>query len=350
MAARQTYALYGLSLRSEWALPCCEGTEAALPRVDLFEAPAHLFSAASTESEKRTKRPRWSHYLPLPDGSEYLRWTRLFEFLVSPDGSRIAGRPLADATSEAFQTYLLGQVLSHALIKLGFEPIHATVVEVGGEAVGFMGDSGLGKSTLAAAFVRVGFRLLTDDLLILKENGPRLYAYPGLPRIKLFPEMARTVFGEQVQGTPMNPMTPKLVIPLDRTRCVRDPIAMREIYVLQKPWSARGTHVKIQRASPRRAFLELLRNTYNRDVVERQRMKRQLFLQAQLALNVPFKLLSFPRRLSALPAVHSAILSGLRPAGEKGTRPVSAPFHRHVGWSLTHDPIDRSRLGDFVRR
>jgi hypothetical protein len=311
MAARYTYALYGLSLRSEWALPCCEGTEAALPRVDLFEGPAHLFSAASAETEKRAKGPRWAHYLALPDGSEYLRWSRLFEFLVSPDGSWIAGRPLADASSEVFQTYLLGQVLSHALIKLGFEPIHATVVEMGGEAVGFMGDSGLGKSTLAAALVRVGFRLLTDDLLILK-NGPRPYAYPGLPRIKLFPEIARTVFGEQVQGTPMNPLTPKLVIPLDSTRCVRQPIALREFYVLQKPVEReRRTHLKIRRASPRRAFLELLRNTYNRDVVERQRLKRQLFLHAPLALNVPFKLLSFPRRLSALPAVHSAILSGL---------------------------------------
>jgi hypothetical protein len=322
MAATYAYALYGLSLRSEWALSCGEGTEAASPRVDLFEGPAHLFSTASAEAAKQAKRSQWSCYLRLPDGTEYLRWAKLFEFLVSPDGRRIVGRPLADASPETFQTYLLGQVLSHSLIKLGFEPLHATVVEVGGEAVGFMGDSGRGKSTLAAAFVRAGFRLLTDDLLILKEDGRGLQAYPGLPRIKLYPEMARTVFGEPVQGTPMNPLTPKLVIPLDSRLCVRRPIALREFYVLRKPGEhPRGTRLRIQRASPRRAFLELLRNTYNRDVVDRQRLQRQLFLQALLALKVPFKLLSFPRRLSALPAVHEALLADLgRPRLTAGTR------------------------------
>jgi hypothetical protein len=104
MAATYAYALYGLSLRSEWALSCCEGTEAASHRVDLFEGPAHLFSTASALAEKQAKRSQWSHYLCLPDGTEYLRWTGLFEFLVSPDGRRIAGRPLAAASPEMFPT------------------------------------------------------------------------------------------------------------------------------------------------------------------------------------------------------------------------------------------------------
>ena len=165
------YVLYGISLRSEWPLPYANGTDPVLPLVELLERPGAFFSAASSEADRQAPGSQWAHYAALPDGAEYLRWTGLFEFLVSPDGRQISGRPLPGATPEAFHTYLLGQVLSHTLIKLGFEPLHATVVAVDGQAVGFLGDTGRGKSTLAAAFLSAGARLLTDDLLVLRGSS-----------------------------------------------------------------------------------------------------------------------------------------------------------------------------------
>ena len=52
-------------------------------------------------------------------------------------------------------------------------------------AVAFLGDSGFGKSSLAAYLLSAGDRLVTDDLLLLQESEGFL-AYPGPPRIKLF--------------------------------------------------------------------------------------------------------------------------------------------------------------------
>jgi hypothetical protein len=255
--------------------------------------------------------PKWFRHACLQDGSIFLRWSGLFEFLVSPDGRRIAGRPLTHASREAFHTYLLGQVISFALLKQGIEPLHSTAVVIDGETVGFLGESSYGKSSLGAAFLQAGYPLLTDDLLVVKEEDHGFFAYPGPPRIKLFPEIARSLLGKSRKGTPMNNLTPKLIIPLDRHRSYHAAARLKALYVLGPPGTASRRKVMIRRISQRRAFLELLRNTFNPVIIERERLKRQFSVAALVASKVPVKLLSYPRILGSLPSVREAILSDL---------------------------------------
>ena len=220
---------------------------------------------------------------------------------------------MSAATLELFHTYLLGQVLSHALIKMGFEPLHATVVEVNGQAVGFVGDSGRGKSTLAASFLGAGCALLTDDLLVLRKDASGFSACPGAPRLKLFPDVAEVLLpGRRTVSTPMVPLMSKVLIPWDGAGYVSHPLPLRALYVLGAPDTAsRRRSVTIRRLSERRAFLALVRNTYNGDVTGTDRLTRQLAVNAAVAQRVPVKLLSFPRELSQLPAVYAAVLSDL---------------------------------------
>lgn len=305
----RTYRVYGLSLRSRGVLPCPEGVGPALAEIELVDAPAALFGKVVAQPNDGD----WFHYRRLSDGSNYLRWSGLFEFLVSPDGRRIACHALDQASREAFHTYLLGQVLSFALLEHGIEPLHSTAVVVDGEAVGFIGDCGYGKSSLGAAFLQAGHRLLTDDLLVVKEERNGFLAYPGLPRIKLFPHIARRLFGGRLTGAPMNNFTPKLVIPLKQNRMARlGAVPLKAIYVLRPPGeSPRNGRISIRVLSPRRAFLELVKNTFNPVIVEPWRLKRQFALAAQLTSRVPVKSLSFPRSLARLAAVREAIRSDL---------------------------------------
>jgi hypothetical protein len=67
----------------------------------------------------------------------------------------------------------------------------------------------------------------------------------------------------------------------------------------------------IRRLSQRRAFLELLRNTFNPVIIERQRLQRQFRMATLVASKVPIKLLCYPRTLASLPSVREAILSDL---------------------------------------
>src|SRR5882724_6839105 len=183
------YRVYGLRLRTSLPLTIAAEPPEAVgdPDVEIREDSAGLLAAALERSDLAPDREAWMQHARLADGSTYVRWEGLFHFLIPADGRRIVYGRLGDASEESIQTYLLGQVLSYALTKQGHETLHATVVVIGSRAVGFLGESGMGKSTLAAAFLETGAKLVTDDLLRLEPHGAGYVAFSGPPRIKLMP-------------------------------------------------------------------------------------------------------------------------------------------------------------------
>jgi len=301
------YQLYGLSLRSHWPLPW--GQERGPGRrVELRPETRAFFARLPRRAHPPARGDAWFHHAQLPDESLYLRWSNLFEFHVSADGRRIVGRPLNGVSREAFQTYLVSQVLSFALLRQGIEPLHSTTVVVDGEAVAFLGDCGYGKSSLGAAFLRAGHRLLTDDLLVVKEEKGCFLAQPGPPRLKLFPEVARAVLGKEPAGAPMNPHTPKLVIPLGAEQTAAAAARLKAVYILASPGRrGRPKRVALRRLRPRQALLALVANTFNPVLREPERLARQFQTAARLAEVLPVKALSYPRGLARLSAVVEAV-------------------------------------------
>jgi hypothetical protein len=311
----RVYSLYGIRFRSHWPLPYTEVADGDLYDLRLVEDSPQFFADAALEAGWPSASTDWFHHGHLEDGSVYLRWKEHFEFVVSPDGGRIAGRSLSTTSAEAFQTYLLGQVLSFALLKRGTDPLHGTAVVVDEAAIAFLGDCGYGKSSLAAAFLAAGQRVLTDDLLVVRPDAARpdaggFTAYPGPPRIKLSPEMADAVLETQNGCARMNSFTPKLILPLPPHQVRDTPVPLKAIYVLapSRP-RAQGDRVTIRRLSQRKAFMELLRNAFNAQVTDRDRLERQFRQASRLVAAVPIKSLSYRRHTSMLPAVREMILA-----------------------------------------
>ena len=310
MAEDCSVHVYGLAVNSPWPIPGLGLLQAGSSDVEVFEGSPSAFAEVPPPTQPGPND--WFHRARLRDGSTYLRWADLFDFIVSPDGRRIACRPLARASQEAFQTYLLTTVLSFSLLKQGWEPLHATTVAVEGKAVAFLGDCGYGKSTLAAEFLRAGGRLLTDDVLVLKRSGKDFLAFPGPARLKLFPHVAQEVLGEQSKGTPMNHLTPKMILSLSTNQVQDGPVPLRAMYAISPEGTARPrSRITIRPISQKNATLELLRNTFNCMVTEPQRLQRQLQHAAEVAACVPIRRLSYPRRLNALSAVRERILADL---------------------------------------
>lgn len=304
------YRLYGLVVESEWPFPFIEPANAASADIEIYSAEPAFFEQALNSASGRIERRRSLQYAHLQNGNTYLRWPEFFECVVCADGRRIIGRPLAKATTESFFTYLLGQVLSFAILKQGKEPLHATVVQTAIGAIGFIGESGYGKSTLAAAFLRAGDKILTDDLLLLQEHNDAFLAFPGPPRLKLFPEIAKEIFGDSVNGTPMNHLTSKLILPLEADRFCNQPVPLKALYVLDPPVAGSVINlIQIHSLPPSKAFAELLKNTYNTVVTEPERLKAQFQILSRIIARVPIKLLCYPRQLSFLAAVRKAALS-----------------------------------------
>jgi hypothetical protein len=308
----RSYCLYGMCFTSHWRLPYDEAPEGHPREVRLVRESPQFFARTALEAGWPAAPADWFHQRRLGDGSVYLRWNRHFEFVVSPDGGRIAGRSLSVTSAEAFHAYLLGHVLSYALLKRGMDPLHGTVVVVDGAAIAFLGDCGYGKSSLAASFIEAGHRLLTDDLMVVKSNTDGFAAFPGPPRIKLSPKIARALLETESRGVPMNRFTPKLVVPLCSRQIHQAPAPLKAIYLLTPPARrARTARVTIRRVSQRRSFVELLRNTFNAQVRETDRLERQFRQASRIVAAVPVKSLSYRRHTSMLPVVRNAVLADL---------------------------------------
>lgn len=312
------YGVYGISLRSAIPLPLPEHSEDSLVEIELGTASADWFVCMTQGAEVLESSTFWYEYSRLQDGSSYLRWEGVGEFLVPFNGKTIVCRPFDIATAESFRVYLLGQALSFALVKQGLEPLHATAIVVDGGAVVFLGDTGFGKSTLAAWFLSTGHRILTDDLLVLKQTSGGILAFPGPNRIKLFPNIARKYLGTVALGGPMNPFTRKMILPLGREQACSTPIPLRAIYLLAgagDPYD--GGAIRIESLSPREAFLELLKNTFNHRIVDTERLDRHFTVTGHLASAASVRKVFYPRVLERLPAVCEALLSNLPWGGQE---------------------------------
>ena len=313
LTAIRTYHLYGMRVRSQWPLPYSAQSSDRIAEIGLLKGPATRFARAVEEARATGRHERtWLRGVALADGQTYLRWTERFEFLISADGRTVTARPLNGESTEAFHTYMLGPALSFALLKQGFDPLHATTMAIDGAAVALMGDSGFGKSSLGAAFLQAGHRLLTDDLLVLSPGRSGFIAHPGPPRIKLFPEIARRVFGRHAGGALMTKAASKLVIPLDEHHVCTSAVPIKAIYVVAPPEprpSRRG--VTIRRVSKRRACVALLRNAFNTAVADPQRLSRQFAFAVAVAASVPIKRIAYPRTIAELGRARDAILADL---------------------------------------
>jgi hypothetical protein len=74
--------------------------------------------------------------------------------------------------------------------------LHASVVDIGGAAVAFLGAKGHGKSTMAAALYRRGHWLMSDDIAALdwSDNGT-VAVLPGAVQFKLWPDSVANALG-----------------------------------------------------------------------------------------------------------------------------------------------------------
>lgn len=307
------YFVYGITLHSEISLTLPEQGYGKLGQIELrIAATPHFFSSAARSLPRQRNSESFYQSSFLRDGSVYVRWKGVGEFLISADGCRITGRQYDEAHRESFQVYLLGQALSYALVKRGFEPLHATAVVVDGEAAVLLGNSGFGKSSLAACFLQAGHRLLTDDLLILRPSAAGVMAYPGPPRIKLFPKLARRFLGGATSGIAMNSGTKKMILPLDQTRTATGPVRLKAIYALLPPRSTNHRQaVRIAVLPPGESFIALVKSTFNYRIVNPARLERQFEAATGVVSALAVKKVLYPWVLDRLPAVRDAILADL---------------------------------------
>ena len=86
-------------------------------------------------------------------------------------GRKIWVKPAENAPTRNVRLFLLGSVMGLLLHQRGDLPLHANAIEIDGKALAFAGPSGSGKSTLAGAFHDRGYRVIADDVCVVRSVG-----------------------------------------------------------------------------------------------------------------------------------------------------------------------------------
>ena len=160
------------------------------------------------------------HVCRLPDGTRWiefhriekgylLRFPDLAEFEVSADGCQIWGVPAPGISDDTVEHLYLNQALPFALSKKGKLVLHACAMDVNGSAITLMGETGRGKSTLAAAFAMSGCHFLSDDSVVIETLCSRFLAMPSHPSIRLWEDSERHLLNSGAAMAPSISYTSK---------------------------------------------------------------------------------------------------------------------------------------------
>src|ERR1700688_3352248 len=82
--------------------------------------------------------------------------------------------------------YLLGSIFVVLCQQRGLLPLHASAIAGKSGVAAFLGNSGQGKSTLAAHLAQRGFRVLADDVCLIDTAQPAAMVIPTAPWLKLW--------------------------------------------------------------------------------------------------------------------------------------------------------------------
>lgn len=190
-----TYQAYGLHIASDVALP--------LPAAPAHEPDLTLYRAEPREVPHERPpgvrlaeiaRPDHTIFYTLSRGARtVLRYPALCDFVGDTSFQHIAIHPHPDADEGLLPVLISGALLAIHLMLRNELVLHASAVQVGDQALAFVGSSGMGKSTLATALCNKGRALVSDDLLRVDAE---LLTYPGATETRL-----RQNATELAQGT-----------------------------------------------------------------------------------------------------------------------------------------------------
>jgi hypothetical protein len=191
----QNYRAFGLVIRSDIPLP-------ELTPAEPGESPDITIVLAPLERPLPT-REHGTVVEFADNGDHYLAWPEVAAFQFR-GRDRVEVHPHPDASMAYLAFPLLGPIFGLLLHARGLLVLHASAIDIGGRAAIFVGDKLAGKSTTAAAFLRAGHRLLTDDLLAIDlsdAGAPRIL--PAYGQLKLSDEASSAVLVRNSEPLPL---------------------------------------------------------------------------------------------------------------------------------------------------
>ena len=258
----------------------------------------------------------YTSYLPTESNDNYIYNSRLKKIIpdrywfpwseqlgawIKADGSDVAILIKEDAKNMDVGALMLGftSVITGICLNLqGQVAIHANAVSLSELAIAFVGASGMGKSTLSTYCAFRGAGFITDDVLVVDNQG---LAIPGNPRIKLFPHTCESLGLDISEKTNY-----KIFCQPEQLGAKLHPesVLLGIIYLLEE---SENDDIYSETVTPSQATFELLNHGYDVNVFIPHNPKL-LDAYTNLVGKIPVKKLCYPRDFKLLPQVYDFLL------------------------------------------
>jgi hypothetical protein len=307
--------------RYRWASLVIDSTM-RLPELRRCEsAPADFRFEVATIRHRRQSGP-WSHRWLWPDGTRWLsiaregrermlRFAELADFIVSADRRTIRCEAPRTTTPDTIRHLLLDQVLPALAGNDHQFGIHASAVAIEGTAVGFLGRTGRGKSTLAAAFALGGAPIVTDDCLMLTVSRDRIVAVPTYPSLRLSRSAIDRLGNRAARLPRVAQYSSKVRLGRHHPQLTfrQRPIHLGRLYLLER--SRRIVRPRIVPMSARDSYMALMAFRFRLDSRDPHALRRECDQLARMVRALPVARLRIPSGFSALAAVRDAVLADI---------------------------------------
>jgi hypothetical protein len=153
-----------------------------------------------------------------------------------------------------------------------------------------MGSPGAGKSTTAAAFARLGYAVLSDDIVVLSDQADELLVQPGYPRLNLWPDSAGALFGTYDALPRIAPTWDKRYVTLGQNGYgfQSEPLPLGAIYILGEREPGLNAPV-VEALAGSEAFMKLVGNTYLYYLLDRGMQRRDFDVISRVIAHVPVR-------------------------------------------------------------
>jgi hypothetical protein len=321
--------------------------------IDLPELDTASGAEPDIRFELRTRGTRresgWKHVhdWTLPDGTitiscarrgdDYrLSFPQLAEFHIGNSGDQITCYPEPGTSDIAIRHLLLDQVIPRVMGHGGRLVVHASAVVLEeGSTAAFLGDTGWGKSTLAAALQRHGATMLTDDSLLLERRGDRVWGIPAYRSLRLLADSTAWAapcasdFSRLGQYGGKQRMQPRGVVAAANV----EHIELSCLFLLSEPGNAgQKEQISIEPVAGGDALLALIARLFTLDVSDDARTS-DIFFDCGRLLNMglPVFGLDYPRKHDMLPEVCNAVIGHV----ERNENCLEIPETRGAGITAT---------------
>jgi len=293
------YTAYGLDVHSDIKLP-------ELCRVSGVNGkPDITITHGDVSTVPESVQSEWIRRVEASPNQCRVSYDSYGTFLVEDGNKILFDSESDDAMAKRETRHLLEtQILALLLHQRGRLVLHGSAVSVNGNTAIFIGPSGVGKSTIAAAVHEKGYEVLEDDVISIRFDGGVPIIDSGIPVLRLPTDTV-----DDLELDSSNLQDDKLS---KNKNFLQFNISPKEHELDRCYTVTTGDDFNVSKIKTASTVLQLISNTYVKNYLTETESQSSNFTQCStVAENVSFRMLSRPKEMDNLKTYANKVIADI---------------------------------------